>query len=401
MINKRNLSILFFTLTVMLMGFGMVIPIMPFYIESLGANGTTLGALMAIFSIMQFIFSPIWGSLSDRHGRKKLLLLGTLGNGISMLLFGLSNQVWMLFASRALAGILSSATFPTAMAYISDSSDERNRGGGMGIIGAAMGVGMILGPGLGGWLGGINLSLPFYVAFGLSILSMVLIYIFLPESLPDHKRAVQVRVSGPRINILWNALTGPMGFLMALTFMVFFALANFESVFGLYGQARFNYGPEQVGTIMMVVGVASSVMQGFMTGPATRRFGEDKVIRWSLIGSAVGFGLMLLAANTASILVTTGLFALANAMLRPAIASKVSYQAGDQQGAILGINNSFTSLGRVVGPLWAGGMFDISITLPYLSGGVVMLLIYVASLIWMKPLVPVEKTPVPEVSSPD
>ncbi|MHB0967119.1 MAG: MFS transporter [Bellilinea sp.] len=392
MVKNRNIAILFFTMVVMLMGFGMVIPIMPFYIESLGASGTTLGALMAIFSIMQFLFSPIWGSLSDRYGRKKLLLLGTFGNGLSMLLFGLSTQVWMLFASRALAGILSAATMPTAMAYISDSSDKKNRGGGMGIIGAAMGVGMVIGPGLGGWLGEVNLSLPFFVAFGLSIASLVLILILLPESLPADKRTATVQSSGPQLKTLWQALTGPLGFLMALSFLVFFALANFEGIFGLYTQYRFDFSPKQVGTVMMVIGVVSAVMQGLMTGPATRRFGEDKLIRWSLLGSAVGFGVMLLARSMGTIMLTTGLFVLANAMLRPAIASNISYKAGDQQGAVLGVSNSFMSLGRVVGPLWAGALIDLNVILPYLSGAVIMLLIYLASLVWLKPA---ERSPQP------
>lgn len=368
----------------MMMGFGMVIPIMPFYIESLGASGTTLGALIAIFSIMQFIFSPIWGSLSDRHGRKKLLLLGTLGNAISMVLFGLSSQVWMLFLARGLAGILSSATIPTAMAYIADSSDAKNRGGGMGLIGAAMGVGMVLGPGLGGWLGEINLSLPFYVAAGLSILSMMLIWILLPESLHPSLRTTSARSKGPRWKMLWQALKGPLGFLMALSFMVFFALANFEGVFGLYAQYRFDYGPKEVGTVMMVVGVVSALMQGLMTGPLTRRFGEVKIIRWSLIGSAVGFGVMLLAYDMTTIMLTTGFFVLMNSLLRPAIASSISYKAGDQQGVMLGISSSFQSLGRVAGPLWAGMLIDINVTYPYLSGGILMLLIYFASLLWMK-----------------
>ena len=136
---------------------------------------------------------------------------------------------------------------------------------------------------------------------------------------------------------------------------------------------------------MMVVGVVSAVMQGLITGPATRRFGEDKLIRWSLIGSAVGFGVMLLARTMGTIMLTTGLFVLANSLLRPAIASKISYKAGNQQGAVLGVSNSFMSLGRVVGPLWAGLMIDMNLILPYLTGSIIMFLIYLASLYWLKP----------------
>jgi len=382
---NRNIAILFFTLVVMMMGFGMIIPIMPFYIESLGASGTTLGGLMAVFSAMQFVFSPIWGGLSDRYGRKKLIVLGAVGNAIAMAIFGFANHIWVMFLSRALAGTLSSTTLPTAMAYIADSSDEKSRGGGMGVIGAAMGVGMVLGPGLGGWLGEIDLSLPFFVAAGLSLVSMLMVLFLLPESLPVEKRDLQAKASGPQLRTLWGALTGPLGFLMALSFMVFFALANFEGVFGLYAQYRFDFNTRQVGTVMMVVGLVSAVVQGLLTGPATSRFGEERIIRWSLLGSVVGFAVMLLAKDMGSIMLTTGFFVLMNSMLRPAIASSISYKAGNQQGAWMGISNSFNSLGRVVGPLWAGMLIDLNLIYPYFSGSLIMLLIYIASLIWLKP----------------
>ncbi len=166
--NKRNITILFFTMIVVMLGFGMIIPILPFYIEQFGASGKGLGALMATFSIMQFIFSPIWGALSDRYGRKPILMIGVLGNVLAQVLMGLSTQLWMLFVARALAGILSSATLPTAMAYISDSTSHDQRSGGMGIIGAAQGIGMVLGPGIGGWLAAQSLQLPFFVAAGFS-----------------------------------------------------------------------------------------------------------------------------------------------------------------------------------------------------------------------------------------
>ena len=136
--NKRNLVILFITLVIMMMGFGIIIPILPDLVVKFGGSGVAMGILMAIFSAMQFLFSPMWGSLSDHFGRKPILMMGVFGNAISMLALGLSTQLWMLFAARGLAGILSSATLPTAMAYISDSTDEKSRGGGMGVIGAAM-----------------------------------------------------------------------------------------------------------------------------------------------------------------------------------------------------------------------------------------------------------------------
>jgi len=160
MFKNRNLAILFTTLVVVMFGFGIIIPIIPFYVERFGGGGMEMGMLMAIFSLMQFIFSPIWGSLSDRIGRKPVLLIGALGNALSLGWMGFATNYWILFAARALAGMLSSATMPTAMAFISDSTDEKQRGGGMGIVGAAFGAGMVLGPGIGGTMAEISLQAP-------------------------------------------------------------------------------------------------------------------------------------------------------------------------------------------------------------------------------------------------
>ena len=374
MFRNPKLMTLFFTMIVVMLGFGIIIPIMPFYVERFGVGGTGLGLIMALFSIMQFLFSPFWGSLSDRYGRKKIMLIGALGNGLSMVFMGLAPTYWLLLTARGLGGILSAATMPTAMAYIGDSTDERGRSGGMGLIGAAMGVGMVIGPGLGGWLSDISLSLPFFLAGGLSLLAMLLIWRILPESLPEAQRSQQhVEFRGPQLGELLKALSGPTGFLMFLAFLVNFALANFEGVFGLYADARYSYGPKEVGTIMMVIGIVSSLVQMLLTGPATHRFGENWVIKASLITSAVGFVLMTFAETTPVILLLVGFFVFSNAMLRPAILSVTSKMAASGQGAALGMNNAFQSLGRVAGPLWAGMMFDLNINFPYWSAALIML----------------------------
>ncbi len=373
MFKNPKLLTLFFTMIVVMLGFGIVIPIFPFYVEQFGVGGTGLGIMMALFSIMQFIFSPFWGSLSDRYGRKKILLLGVVGNALALFLTGLAWNFPVLLVARTLGGILSAATMPTAMAYISDSTTERDRGAGMGLIGAAMGVGMVIGPGLGGWLAGDSLSIPFFLAGGLSLVAVVLIWAILPESLPEEQRTTgQVKLSGPQMGTLWQALWGPLGFLMFLAFLVNFALANFEGVFGLYADARYGYGPAEVGTLLMVVGVISTAVQMGLTGPATRKFGEIWVIIASLIASAVGFWLMTLADGIGLVYLTVAFFVFANAMLRPAIMSLTSKRAEGGQGMALGLNNSFQSLGRVVGPLWAGIMFDLHMNLPYWTGAAIL-----------------------------
>lgn len=377
--NKRNIWILFFTMIVVNLGFGMIIPILPFYVKSFGASGSALGALMALYGLLQFIFAPLWGSLSDRYGRKPILMIGILGNALAQLLFGLSTHLWMLFAARALAGILSSATLPTAMAYISDSTSHEERGGGMGIIGAAMGVGMVLGPGLGGWLATKGLSYPFFLAASLSLLALALVFIILPE--PQRAAAeTPAKLRGPQLKAMFQALAGPLGILFVMAFLLSFGLTNFESVFGLYAAERYNYGTQQVGVILMVVGVISAAIQGGATGPLTRRFGEVSVIRASLISSALGFFLMTRATTFAGVMLTTGFFILSNAMLNPSVNSLISKRTTSAQGVTMGLANSFLSLGRIAGPLWAGFIFDVGINLPYFTGAMIMLAGFAISL---------------------
>ncbi len=193
---RKNLLILSFTLVVVMLGYGIVMPIIPFYVEKLGAGGRELGLLVAISALMQLFFAPLWGSLSDRIGRKPVLLVGVLGYGLTMLLFGLSTHLWTLFVARALNGVLSSATLPTAMAYVGDNTDEKQRAGGMGQLGAAMGAGVVLGPGLGGVLASVSLATPFLVAAGLCLVSLLLVALLLPEFAARGRAPTKIRRPG-------------------------------------------------------------------------------------------------------------------------------------------------------------------------------------------------------------
>jgi DHA1 family multidrug resistance protein-like MFS transporter len=384
MFKNRNLAILFFSLVVSMLGFGIIIPILPFYVEKFGGGGVEMGMLMTIFSAMQFIFSPIWGSLSDRIGRKPVLIIGALGNALSMALMAFATNYWILFSARALAGVLSSATMPAAMAFISDSTDERQRGGGMGIAGAAFGVGMTLGPGIGGVMADISLQAPFFFAAGTSILAMILIWIFLPETLTAEKRSeTHHQVRGLDLRLMWKSLFGPIGFLLILAFLHNFALTNFEGIFGFYAQKRYNFDPPTIGLIMTVVGLVSAIVQGILTGPATRRFGDAAVIRASLFASVLGFLSMLAAPNLGWVLVTCGFFVLSNSMLRPGVASLTSKRADIPQGAAMGLSNAYMSLGRIVGPLWAGNVLDLNLSYPFVTGAIIMLVAGVASMFYL------------------
>jgi len=381
---KRNLSILFFTLVIMMMGFGIIIPILPDMVTGFGGSGKAMGALMAIFSAMQFLFSPMWGELSDKYGRKPILLIGVLGNGITMLLLGLSTELWMMFAARGLAGVLSSATLPTAYAFIGDSTNENDRGGGMGIVGAAMGLGMVLGPAAGGYLGSISLQAPFFFAAAMSIVAMVAIWFFLPESLPVEKRKVDVKVRGPQIKVMLTSLYGPLGFLLIASFMISFAMTNFEGIYGYYAKIQYGYGPRSIGYILTIVGITSTIAQGALTGFFTKKFGEVSVIKVSLFASVLGFLVLILPKTMPQVLTAAGIFVLSNAMLRPAVAALISKRTPIGQGIAMGLTNSYMSLGRVAGPLWAGFVIDIHLNLPFVTGATFMLIGFITSLFFLK-----------------
>ena len=237
-------------------------------------------------------------------GRKPILLLGLLGYGLSSLLFGLSTELWMLFASRALSGLLSSATSATALAYISDSTSERDRGGGLGMLGAAIGLGMILGPAAGGWLGAIPLAALFHrrrlVPAGAAAGALA------PESLPAAERQTAAMQRSDLGALGWRALPGPLGVLMLLVFVVSFGLTNFQSVFGLYAAEEVWLWPGRGRWILTVLGSCLASRWEALIGPLTKRWGEAPIIKVSLAASAAGFGLLLTAEHPAGVLLATG-----------------------------------------------------------------------------------------------
>ena len=391
----RSLAILSTTLVIVMLGFGIAIPLTPFYVTHFNASGTALGLMMALYSFMQFIFAPVWGRLSDRIGRKPVLLFGIAGFALSFLLQGLAQNLIQFMVLRTLAGILSSATLPTAMAYVADTTTPAERSKGMGMLGASMGVGMIFGPMLGGFLthvnpalpagiaallqvttdpstgATINLSIPFFGSALLALLALPFVIFMLPESLAPNRRVVHAPINESRMGALVHALRGPIGFLFALAFLLAFALAMMESVLALYGTARFVMGPAQIGLLMGALGIVSVIQQGVLIGPLTRRYGEQRIIRWALLIGVLGFAAMALAPTRALFIVATLFFNAGNMLLQPSVTSLISRRASDGQGAVMGINQSFQSLGRGVGPLWAGVAFDIYATLAFWTGALV------------------------------
>ncbi len=413
----RSLAILSATLVIVMLGFGIAIPLTPFYVTHFNASGTALGLMMALYSLMQFIFAPVWGRLSDRVGRKPVLLIGIVGFAISFLLQGLAQNLIQFMLVRTLAGILSSATLPTAMAYVADTTTPEGRSKGVGMLGASMGVGMIFGPMLGGFLthvnptlpagiasllqvttdpstgATINLSIPFFGAALLALLAVPFVLFMLPESLHPDQRILHAPQSESRLGTLTTALRGPLGFLYLLAFLLAFSLAMMEGVLALYGKERFVMGPSQIGLLMGALGIVSVIQQGLLIGPLTRRYGEERIIRSALVIGVLGFAAMALAPTRNLFIGATLFFNAGNMLLQPSVTSLISRRATTGQGAVMGINQSFQSLGRGVGPLWAGVAFDIYATLAFWTGALVqaIALLYAARL--LAPPAPAE-TPV-------
>jgi len=379
--NRRNLLILSLILIVAMLGYGMIIPIFPFYIETMGASGSAFGLLIAIGALTELIFGPLWGSLSDRVGRKPVLMVGMFGSALALVLMGLSSRFWMLLASRALSGVLLAALSSPALAYVGDSSADKDRGGGIGLLGGASELGITVGPALGGLLASKSLSTPFYVAAGISGVTLLLIFFFLPESLPAEARDDKPSekplkgFSGFR-----DVVKGPVGALLLLLCLLSFALASFESVFGLYALKKFDYGPEQVGAILSVVGIVSVFGKTLLAGPATRRWGDSAVVKSSALAGVTGYLVLLLANTYPTILLATGFFILTKTLLRPALFALISKRASFGQGQAMGFSGAFTSLGRIGGALWAGSIFDLGVNYPYLSGAAIMGIGFLASL---------------------
>ncbi|UAC48973.1 MFS transporter [Bacillus aquiflavi] len=383
----NQFTLLSFNLFIIMVGIGLVIPILPFYVEKFNANAQIMGLLVAMFAFMQFIFAPIWGRYSDKIGRKPLIVLGLFGFAVAEFIFAFATGLWMLFLSRALAGIFGSALMPTAMAYVSDVTAEEKRGQGMGLLGAAMSLGIVIGPGIGGWLAEFDLSYPFIFAGIAATLAGVLSITILPESYPKEARQANKLEHDEekigQITLMKTTLLSPVGFLLFLVFIMSFGLANFQAIFGYYSMERYSFGPQQVGLIILLTGVIGTMIQGGVVGKLISSFGEERVVKGSLLLSAIGFVLMTLAPSLPWVLMTTSIFFIGNSILRPAVNTFISKLAGRRQGMVMGLNNSFLSLGNVAGPIIAGTLFEWNIHIPYIFGALVMLIGFISTSIWI------------------
>ena len=368
------MAILLIIQFLVMVGFGIVIPILPFFVSKLGGGALSLGIFMSVYSFMQFVFAPIWGRLSDRIGRRPVLLIGLGGYGVTFLMFGMINNLYLLIGLRALAGMVSSATLPTAMAYLSDITEGADRSKRMGMLGATMGLGMVFGPALGGWLGHYSFSLPFFVAGGLALLLLPFTWTFLPESLQRPIADVPGR-RRPRLTL--EVMKDPLFALFAFNFVISFSMSMFESTFVLFSAARVGFGPEQMGLTFAILGIFAVIVQGGLIGPLVKKFGEVRLLNSGAIISSCGLILIILAGNAVLLVMSTVVFMVGNSLMTPTSSSLVTKQKSRGQGSSLGFFQSFASLGRVFGPITGGALFEIGIGLPYITGATFLVLIVI------------------------
>jgi MFS transporter, DHA1 family, tetracycline resistance protein len=364
-----------------LLGFGIVIPLLPFYAQRFSPEHPfVITMLMATYSGLQLFAAPIWGRLSDRIGRRKVLLVSVTTSVLAYLWLSQASALWMLFAARGLQGI-SAGNISVAQAYIADITTPQNRAKGMGAIGAAFGLGFTLGPAIGGWLAGddladLNVALPSLAAASMSAVALILGLFMLREPLSPELRAMAAGNRKSRVELIREAFSRPrLRHIMILFFTTTFAFAGMESTFAQYALARLSWGPRSVGWVFGGVGVLLILVQGGLIGKLVKTYGEPRL----LFGGAlmIGVGLAGLAVATAPLLaiISTAVLAFGQGIAAPATSALVSREAAaSEQGGILGVNQSMGSLARLLGPAAAGLAFEFGGPgAPYVLGTIVML----------------------------
>lgn len=393
------LALLALAVMINVLGFSIIIPLVPEYVQGAlrtGPKDPRIGEyggwLTAVYALMQFVFAPIWGRLSDRVGRKPILIGSLIGDAVFYTLFGLCvHSITGQFAARILAGIFSSASLAVAQAYAADITPPHLRAMGLGYVGAAFGVGFIFGPAIGGTVGHFfGLSAPLYVAAGFALINMA----FIAKRLPEPPRAPDAATaSGPpaslgsRLGLMARAARGPLGFLYALTFLVTFAFANLEGTFAVYLKQHFGYGEKGsvavTGWVFAYIGVLIVLIQGGAIRPLVKRYGEANLIVTGVGLMAVGFLLFPLCPLLSLLLIGPMIpLAVGNGLNAPALRALVSRKtASSAQGATLGLSASFDSLARATGPATAGYLYKhLGQTAPYWLAGALMSLAFLFAL---------------------
>jgi DHA1 family tetracycline resistance protein-like MFS transporter len=389
---RSPLLVIFTTVFLDLVGFGIIIPLVGIYGKHFGATTIELAVLGSIYSLMQFFFSPIWGRLSDRVGRRPILLMSLLGSTLSYFLFAFSHTLYVLILSRALAGIFA-ANISTAQAYIADVTTMKDRAKGMGLIGAAFGIGFTLGPPIGGISAAkIGLAAPGIIAGTFCALNLILAYFRLHESLPPEVRALNRTKPKKSIRLAqletFKRVVKDKALLLPVvsTFFATFAFSNLEQVFSLFIQHKFDLATEtagyQTGLILMWSGILGAIVQGGLIRKWVPKYGEVKLIIVGLFTEGLAMILFSHSPTYFSFFITAIPLALGSGLINPSLASLVSKRSGaDEQGAVIGLKEGMSSLARIFGPFCGLLAFGLQATLPFY---IAALTVIILAFVWIK-----------------
>lgn len=379
---KAPLLVVFLTVFIDLLGFGIVIPFLPMYARDLGASGLVAGLVLATFSFLQFLFAPMWGRLSDRHGRRPILLLTLSGNVAAYALFAVARDLPTVFAARALAGFFG-ANIPVAQAYVADVTTPETRARGMGLIGMAFGLGFVFGPAVGGLLAEWRVWAPGAAAATLSAVAVAVAALRLPESLsPELRRAAAAsRRTHPILFLATAMRTRAVGGLLVLFALLVAGFVHLEFAVPFLLKDKFAFDKRGVGLVFVFIGVNIAFAQGFLFRRLARRFGEARLLLAGPVAIAVGMQLYWMAPVWPALAPAIVLVALGMGVSSPSVPSLLSKRTPPHlQGQTLGLSQSLGALARAVGPFVAGWLYDAYRTeagwsyAPFVAGGGLVLL---------------------------
>lgn len=376
--NKSRLAVIFFTVFLYLVGFGVVIPIIPLLSKNFGATALQTGLLLSVYSLMQFLFSPFWGQLSDKWGRRPILLFCLVGEGLSYIIFAWARSLEWLFIARLLAGFFG-ASLSTASAYISDITPKNERSKGMALIGAAFGLGFVCGPALGGglaiWGRHISAETHFDTSFaaywvaGLCFANFLFGLKYLKESLSEKSESAAKK---KRFSLLWHYLnTKIIGSLLSVFFLASLAMSAMEATLILFMGEKFQWDIKQVSFGFAYIGVIIIFTQGFLVRRLLPKWGERRVLRLGLVLFAIGLTGIAISPTVGFMAVAMTLLSLGNGLTNPSTLGSISVLAeAEEQGAAMGVTQSMASLGRILGPAIGGLLYQhVGITSPFWIAG--------------------------------
>lgn len=368
---KHALLTLFLTIFTSLIGFGIIIPLLPSYGQNLGANPWEIGWLFASYSLAQLLSGPILGELSDRVGRRPILIASLFGTAISFVMLAQAQSLAMLFAARILDG-LSGGNISIARAYLADITPPENRARAFGIIGVAFGLGFICGPMLGGLFFQISLSAPAWLAAGLSVVAMLMAFFWLPETHHDHSAR-----RPPFWSSLPSVLRHPaLAYLLLVDFLIWAALSVYQTTFPLFAERRFHWDPFRIGMVLAGVGFIAALVQGMAVGRLVRALGEKRVLLIGLFLGALSLICASLSQDPTLFLLFLAPAVAASGLISPCLVAMVSQASrADEQGRVQGAATALEGLGRAAGPVWGNGLLEArGEGSAYLSAGLALLL---------------------------